>query len=73
MRASQVPSKGQLERITRRNNPLNLATVGADLIPVLQGFAVYLRLAKRQGHVRRTGRMNLSSSAGQATRFREKD
>jgi RNA-directed DNA polymerase len=39
----------KVKRITRRNSPVNLEQVIADLNPILRGFANYFRMANCQG------------------------
>jgi hypothetical protein len=41
--------KEKVKVLTRRNSPVNLAKVIADLNPVLRGFANYFRMANSQG------------------------
>lgn len=41
--------KQKVKRITRRNSPVNLEQVIADLNPVLRGFANYFRMANCKG------------------------
>jgi len=41
--------KAQVKRLTRRNSPVNLGQVIADLNPVLRGFANYFRMANCKG------------------------
>ena len=42
-------TKDKVKKITRRNSPVNLATVIADLNPVLRGFANYFKTANCSG------------------------
>lgn len=44
--------KGKVKGITRRNSPVNLEKVIADLNPVLRGFANYFRMANCKGLLR---------------------
>lgn len=41
--------KDKVKRITRRNSPVNLERVIADLNPILRGFANYFRMANCKG------------------------
>ena len=41
--------KARVKAITRRNSPVNLAQVIADLNPVLRGYANYFRMANCKG------------------------
>jgi RNA-directed DNA polymerase len=44
--------KDKVKGITRRNSPVNLEKVIADLNPVIRGFAYYFRVANCQGEFR---------------------
>jgi len=41
--------KTKVKRLTRRNSPVNLERVISDLNPLLQGFAIYFRMANCKG------------------------